>query len=138
MLNVLSKRPGNVYISSGNSRNSMYLRTSFYRATIESVLSFAITVGFGSLTYSDKKRPNKIIKTAGRIIGVTLTPLDTVFKQRSLKKSKAIAGDTTHPAHSLFTILPSGRRYKNIKARTNRFKNSFFPTAVSLLSEGLT
>ena len=70
-------------------------------------------------------------------MGTTPTPLSTIFKQRSLRKAKAIAGDATHPAHNLFIILPSGRRYKNIKARTERFKNSYFPIAVSLLSEGL-
>ncbi len=32
----------------------------------------------------------------------------------------------THPSHSLFQLLPSGRRYRSIRARSARLLNSFF------------
>ena len=34
--------------------------------------------------------------------------------------------DSLHPAHHLFELLPSGKRYKSIKTRTTRFVSSFF------------
>src|SRR4029434_2314568 len=35
----------------------------------------------------------------------------------------------SRPGHHLFTLLPSGRRYRSFRARTTRPKNSFFPMA---------
>ena len=46
---------------------------------------------------------------------------------------KNIIKDITHPGRHLFQLLPSGRRYRSIRTRTNRLKNSFFPKAVALL-----
>ncbi len=42
--------------------------------------------------------------------------------------------DPTHPSHSLFQLLPSGRRYRSIRARSARLLNSFFPQAVRALN----
>ncbi len=39
-----------------------------------------------------------------------------------------------HPSHSLFQLLPSGRRYRSIRARSARLLNSFFPQAVRALN----
>ena len=38
--------------------------------------------------------------------------------------AEAIIRDSTHPAHQLFNLLPSGRRYRSIRIRTNRFRNA--------------
>lgn len=42
--------------------------------------------------------------------------------------------DPTHPAHTLFNLLPSGRRYRSLHTKTARHKNSFFPIATMLLN----
>ncbi len=42
--------------------------------------------------------------------------------------------DPIHPSHSLFQLLPSGRRYRSIRARSDRLFNSFFPQAVRALN----
>ncbi|KAK0137703.1 hypothetical protein N1851_026097 [Merluccius polli] len=39
-----------------------------------------------------------------------------------------------HQGFELFELLPSGRRYRCIKTRTNRLKNSFFPKAITSLN----
>ncbi len=49
-------------------------------------------------------------------------------------RAASILKDPTHPQHGLFTLLPSGRRYRSVKCRTTRLKNSFFPTAIRLLN----
>ncbi|KAK3556753.1 hypothetical protein QTP70_016700 [Hemibagrus guttatus] len=46
--------------------------TMFYRRTIESVLSSCITAWFGNCTASDRKTLQRIVKTAEKIIGVSL------------------------------------------------------------------
>lgn len=46
--------------------------------------------------------------------------------------------DPSHPSQRLFTLLPSGRRYKSIWAtNTTKLHNSFIPEAVSLLNTQL-
>ncbi|KAK3510458.1 hypothetical protein QTP70_007609 [Hemibagrus guttatus] len=46
--------------------------TMFYRGIIESVLSSCITAWFGNCTVSDCKTLQRIVKTAEKIIGVSL------------------------------------------------------------------
>ena len=108
---------------------------NFYRAVIESVLTFSISVWFGSITQKDTLRLNRVVKTASRIIGRDLPSLEILYQQRMLGRATLISQDTSHPAHDLFEPLPSSRRFRSIKTRTNRFSTSFFPLAVQDLSK---
>ncbi len=54
-------------------------------------------------------------------------PSWTFFLARCSSKTNSIVKDPTHPSHSLFQLLPSGRRYRSIRARSARLLNSFFP-----------
>ena len=108
---------------------------SFYKAMIESVLTFSICVWFGGLTLKEKAAMNKLIKISGKIIGTELPCLEELYSKRMLTKAKKIVSDRTHPANSFFTLLPSGRRFKSLKTKTVRFKNSFYPQAISLLNK---
>ncbi len=49
-------------------------------------------------------------------------------------KPSGIAGDPTHPSHSFFSLLPSGRRLRSLQARTSRLKDSFIHQAVRKLN----
>ncbi len=49
-------------------------------------------------------------------------------------KPLSIAGDPTHPTHSFFSLLPSGRRLRSLQARTSRLKDSFIHQAVRKLN----
>ena len=107
----------------------------FYRAVVESVLTFSITVWYSGTTQKDRAKLNRIVKTASKIIGDDLQTLESLFKTRAIRKSNSIIRDINHPAHTLFDLLPSGTRYRSIRTKTNRFKNSFYPRAVRLLNE---
>ena len=100
---------------------------NFYRAVIESVLTFSITVWFGSITQKKTLRLNRVVKTASRIIGRDLPSLEILYQQRLLGRATVISQDSSHPAHDLFEPLPSSRRLRSIKTRTNRFSTSFSP-----------
>ena len=102
---------------------------NFYRATIESILTFSITSWFSSLTDFDKNRLSKIVHTSSKITGANLKSVDCIYQERSARKVRSILANTDHPANSLFDTLPSGRRFRSIPARTNRFKNSFYVSA---------
>ncbi len=103
------------------------LLKQFYSAIIESVLCSSITVWFGSATKTDIRRLQRTVRTAERIIGAPLPSLQELYTSRVRKRAKKVTLDPSHPAHSLFVLLPSGRRYRSLSTKTARHKNSIFP-----------
>ncbi|KAK3562596.1 hypothetical protein QTP86_002073 [Hemibagrus guttatus] len=83
--------------------------TMFYRGTIESVLSSCITAWFGNCTVSDRKILQRIVRTAEKIIGVSLPSIMDMYTTRCIRKANSIVDDPTHPSHTLFTLLLSGK-----------------------------
>uniref|UniRef100_A0A8C5G818 Reverse transcriptase domain-containing protein n=2 Tax=Gouania willdenowi TaxID=441366 RepID=A0A8C5G818_GOUWI len=110
------------------------LLLTFYRSTIESLLTYCITVWYGSCTEADRRRLQRVIKTAQRIVGCPLPSLTDIYTSRCLNRAHSIIKDSSHPGFHMFNLLPSGRRYRCIKARTNRLKNSFFPKGITILN----
>lgn len=108
--------------------------TVFYRGTIESILSCCITAWFGNCTVSDRKTLQRIVRTAEKIIGIPLPSITDIYTARCIRKANRIVDDPTHPSHTLFTLLPSGKRYRSIRSLTTRHCNSFFPHAIRLLN----
>ncbi|KAL0148259.1 hypothetical protein M9458_056405 [Cirrhinus mrigala] len=108
------------------------LLKQFYTAIIESVLCTSITVWFSSATKSDLRRLHRTVRTAERIIGTTLPTLQELYLSRVSKKAGKITLDPSHPAHSLFELLPSGQRYR--APEPARHRNSFFPQAIHLMN----
>ena len=106
----------------------------FYTSIIQSVLCTSITVWFGSATKLDKHRLQRTIRTAEKIIGVDLPPIQDLYRYRVRKRAGSITADPSHPGHKFFKLLPSGRRYRSLCAKTTRHKNSFFPQAVTLMN----
>uniref|UniRef100_A0A8C2G0Q0 Alkylated DNA repair protein AlkB homologue 8 N-terminal domain-containing protein n=1 Tax=Cyprinus carpio TaxID=7962 RepID=A0A8C2G0Q0_CYPCA len=103
------------------------LLKQFYSAIIESVLCTSVTVWFSSASKSDLRRLQRVVRTAERIIGTTLPSIQELYLSRVSKRAGKITLDPSHPAHSLFELLPSGRRYRALSTRTARHRNSFFP-----------
>ncbi len=83
---------------------------------------------------ADRKTLQRTVNTAAKIIGAPLPSILDIFLTWCSSKAKSIVEDPTHPSHSLFQLLPSGRRYRSIRARSARLLNSFFPQAVRALN----
>ncbi|XP_055490207.1 uncharacterized protein LOC129696376 isoform X2 [Leucoraja erinacea] len=115
------------------SRPTNILRT-FYRGTVESVLTYCINTWYCTCNCSDRKALQRVVRGAERSIGVSLPSVQELFQSRCLKKAQRIAKDKLHPLHTHLDLLPSGKRYRSIKARTTRLLNSFLPQAVRLLN----
>ncbi len=101
------------------------LLIQFYSAIIESVLCTSITVWFSSATKSDLRRLLRVVRTAERIIGTTLPTLQELYLSKVSKRTGTITLDPSHPAHYLFELLPSGRRYRALSTRKTRHRNRF-------------
>ncbi len=96
------------------------LLKQLYSAIIESVLCSSITVWFGSATKTDIRRLQRTVRTAQRIIGAPLPSLQEFYTSRVRKRAKKVTLDPSHPAHSLFVLLPSVRRYRSRSTKTAR------------------
>ncbi len=107
---------------------------TFYRGTIESILTSCITVWYGACNASCRKSLQRIVRAAEKIVGVSLPSLQDIYSTRLTRKALSIAGDPTHPTHSFFSLLPSGRRLRSLQARTSRLKDSFIHQAVRKLN----
>ncbi len=102
---------------------------TFYRGTIESILTSCITVWYGACNASCRKDPPMDSESSWEDCWC-LSPLPPGHLQHpSHPQSLCIAGDPTHPTHSFFSLLPSGRRLRSLQARTNRLKDSFIHQA---------
>lgn len=66
-----------------------------------------------------------MVKTAQRIVGSPPPDLDLDVDAGHLqRKASSFATDLTHPGH---TVIPALRKYRALKTKTNRLRNSFFP-----------
>ncbi len=110
------------------------LLKQFYSAIIETVLCSSITVWFDSATKTDIRRIQRTVRNAERIIGAPLPSLHELSTSRVRKRAKKVTLDPSHPAHSVFELLPSGRLYRALSTKTARHKNSFYPQAISHLN----
>ncbi|KAI4898399.1 hypothetical protein NFI96_002300 [Prochilodus magdalenae] len=90
----------------------------------------SINVWHGGCSAADRKALQRVVKAAQRSVGVSLPTTTDIYTSRCRKRATCIMKDPTHPAHSLFVPLPSGRRLRSVKCRTNRLRNSFIPEAV--------
>ena len=106
----------------------------FYRAIIESVLSFSITTWYGNTSQAGKDDLHRVVKTASKIIGTELPNLNDIYKERTKGKAKAIMSDNTHPSHHLFQSLPHEVRFRSIMCKTERFRLSCYPNAIRTLN----
>uniref|UniRef100_A0A3P9JJT9 Vitellogenin domain-containing protein n=1 Tax=Oryzias latipes TaxID=8090 RepID=A0A3P9JJT9_ORYLA len=113
---------------------SRQLIVNFYNCAISRVLTSGFLVWFHSCTKADQQRLQWVGKTAGKIIGTTLPEMSSLYTIRCLKRVHNILHDQHHPTHHLFHLLPLGRRYRYIKAKTTRLRNSLYPQAVRLLN----
>ncbi len=94
----------------------------------------SITVWYGNCRAADRKTLQRTVNTAAKIIGAPLPSILDIFLTRCSSKANSIVKDPTHPSHSLFQLLPSGRWYRSIRARSTRLLNSFFPQDVRALN----
>ncbi len=97
--------------------------TTFYKGTIASVLTSCITVWYGNCSAADRKTLQQTVNTSAKIIGAPLPSILDIFLAWCSSKAISIVKNPTHPSHSLFQLLPSGRWFWS----SARLLNSFPP-----------
>ncbi len=115
-------------------RRHISILRSFYSCTVESILTGCITAWFGNSTAGNRKALQRVVRTARHIVGGELPSLQDIYTRRCIRKARRIIKDSSHPFHSLHSLLPSGRRLHSIRSRTSRLRDSFFPQAIRLMN----
>ena len=110
------------------------LLVTFYRSTVESILTYCVCVWFSSCTAAERKALQRVVNSAQKIIGCPLPSLEDLYNTRCLKKATKISRDSSHPGNEHFVRLPSGKRYRAMQTHTNRLKYSFYPRAIQALN----
>lgn len=64
------------------------------------------------------------------VVSCSVSDLDWEVKIAPYITNPQFAAPRTTPSHRLFTLLPSGRRYRSLRSHTSGLRNSFLPTAV--------
>ncbi len=107
---------------------------TFYSGAIESVLTQCISVWHGNASNQDCKALQRVVRLAERISGSALPSLQDIYFKRCKSRAVKILKDSTHPGNHLFCLLPSGKRFRSMMAKTERLRRSFFPQAIRLLN----
>ncbi|KAI5619394.1 gastrula zinc finger protein XlCGF28.1-like [Silurus asotus] len=103
---------------------------NFYRCAVE---SDCVTVWYGSCSAAERKALQRVVKTAQRITGTSLPAMKDIQKKRCLRRARSILKDSSHSAHRLFTLLPSGRRYSSISTAKSKRLDKLIRKASSVL-----
>lgn len=74
------------------------------------------------------------VNRASKIIGKPLPSAEFPHTHWTIKQAKKIISNTSHPAHHLFQLLPSGRHYR-LSTKTKCFK--IFPMDIRSLNSSL-
>ncbi len=90
--------------------------------------------GFGNSTAGNRRALQRVVRTARHIVGGELPSLQDIYTRRCTRKARRIIKDSSHPSHSLLSLLPSWRRLRSIRSCTSRLRDSFFPQAIRLMS----
>ncbi len=115
-------------------RVSPTILKTFYSGAIESVLTQCISVWYGNSSNQDCKALQRVVRLAERISGSALPSLQDIYLKRCKSRAAKILKDSTHPGNHLFCLLPSGKCFKSMMAKTERLRRSFFPQAIRLLN----
>ncbi len=88
----------------------------------------------GNSSSQDCKALQRVVRLAERISGSALPSLQDIYLKRCRSRAVKIIKDSNHPGNCLFTLLPSGKRFRSLMAKTERLRRSFFPQAIRLLN----
>ncbi len=115
-------------------RVSPAILKTFYSGAIESVLTQCISVWYGNGSNQDYTSQQSVVHLAERIPGSAPPSLQDIYLKRCKSRAAKIIKDSNHPGSRLLILLPSGKCFRSMMAKTQRLRRSFFPQAIRLLN----
>ena len=106
----------------------------FYKSFIESVLSFSFICWYRNLSLKNKNSLERIVSLCSKLIGERQRSLGIFNDHQTMSKACQIVQNNKHVLHNQFEIMQSGKRYRCLICRTNRYRFSFVPSAIRALN----
>ncbi len=91
-------------------------------------------VWYGNASNQDCKALQRVVRLAERISGSALPSLQDIYLKRCKSRAVKIIKNTNHPGNCLLNLLPSGKHFRSMMAKTERLRRSFFTQAIRLLN----
>ncbi len=92
------------------------------------------SVRYGNSSNQDCKALQRVMRLAEHISGSALPSLQDIYLKRCKSRAVKIIKDSNHPGNHLFMLLPSGKGFRSMMAKTERLRRSFFPQAIRFLN----
>ena len=105
-----------------------------FKSLVLSIITFSMSVWYGSCGVKEKSKIQKVSNECSKIINSKLQPINKEYIKAIERKACSIVSSRKHPLNSEFKTLPSGRRFTQPRCRTNRYKSTFIPSAISNLN----
>ena len=103
----------------------------FYESCILSVLSFCLTAWGGNNTAQEKKKIDRCLKSANKMLGrETSDNFDKILDGLTNTKINKIIREDSHPLCPKVKFGRRSGRTIHLKSRTARYFNSFLPSAI--------
>ncbi len=99
-------------------RVSPAILKTLYSGAIESVLTLLSASQCGNSSNQDCKALQRVMRLAERISGSALPSLQDIYLKRCKSRAAKIIKDSTHPGNHLFRLLPFGKRFRSMMAKT--------------------
>ncbi len=112
----------------------VFVVNAFALKRVWSIQNIDISVWYSNATNQDCKALQRVVRLAERISGSGLPSLQDIYIKRCKSRAAKIIEDSNHPGNHLFHLLPSGKRFLSMMAKTERPRRSFFPQAIRLLN----
>ena len=109
--------------------------SNFYRCFIQSVLMFGFLCWYAGLNVKDMNILDRMVRVCGKIVGKKQKRMRELYDSQAVRKARAIERDIEHVLNQYFKVLPSAKRYQQLKCKTQRSKKSFVPQTISLLNK---
>ncbi len=108
-------------------RVSPTILKTFYSGTIESVLTQCISVWYVNSSSQDSKALQRVVRLAERISRSALPSLQDIYLKRCKSRAVKIIKDSNHPSNCLFTLLPSGKRFRCLMTKLRDLGGVSYP-----------
>ena len=103
----------------------------FFTSCVKSIMCFCMTAWGGNNRENEKRRVNRCLKSASKMLRCdTYESFDDVFENLCKKKLDNILKENTHPLYPKIKRSVRSGRILHLSARTQRYFNSFLPTAI--------
>ncbi len=105
-------------------RVSPAILKTFYSGAIESVLTQCILVWYGNSLNQDSKALQRVVRLAEGISGSAFPSLQDIYLKRCKSRAAKIIKDSNYPGNRLFILLPTGKHFQCLMAKTDRLRRS--------------